>query len=149
MKEQSIEHQLRRFLLGVAAFIFLGSIAELLLIEHYEELPQWVPFLSSGVGLLSIITVWVNPGKETIRAMQIVMVLIAISSLTGIYLHFSGNLAFTREINPSYTLAESLLPALKGSYPLLAPGILFLGGILALASVYQHPRLKKTKKNRS
>lgn len=144
MEEKSIEHQLRRFLLGVAAFILIGTIAELLLIEHYEEGLQWLPFIFSVVGLLSIGGVWLYPTTKALKAMRVIMGLVVLSGVVGIYIHFSRNLAFTREINPSFSLAESILPALKGSYPLLAPGILFLAGILALAAAHRHPKLEKS-----
>ncbi len=74
--------------------------------------------------------------------MRVIMVLVVLSSIVGIYMHFSRNLAFTHEINPSFSLGEAILPALKGSYPLLAPGVLFLAGILALAAAYRHPKVE-------
>jgi hypothetical protein len=37
--------------------------------------------------------------------------------------------------------------ALMGANPLLAPGILALAGVLAIAATYHHPALRKTDQN--
>jgi len=139
MSDQATLQRLRQFLLGVVAFIFIGSVFELILLEHYEETLQWVPFITSSIGFLSVVTVWSYPGNTSIKSLRLIMIGISVVSLWGMYLHFIGNLEFTREINPSFTLRESIWPAMKGSSPLLAPGILFLAGILGIAATYKHP----------
>lgn len=141
MSSYSTEQRLRRFLLAVTAAIFLGSVFELILVDHTEETLQWIPFILSGIGFVMIASVWISPSRATLRALRGVMILIALGSLYGIYLHFSGNLAFTREINPSFSLGESIWPAMKGASPLIAPGILFLAGALGLAATWRHPSL--------
>lgn len=142
MTDQVILQRLRRFLLGVVAFICVGTIFELLLLDHTEETLQWIPFIFSAIGIVSVSAVWVAPKTGSVKILRWVMVGMAAASLLGMYLHFSGNLAFTREINPSFSLMESILPAMKGSYPLLAPGILFLAGMLGAAATYKHPALE-------
>lgn len=144
MAERTTEQRLRQFLLSVAAFIFIGTIFELILLEHTEEILQWIPFVVSSIGLGIIVVAWYIPKMIIFKILRWIMFGVTLSSFVGVYLHFSGNLAFTREINPSFTLAESLWPAMKGSYPLLAPGILFLAGILSLAATYQHPALEES-----
>jgi hypothetical protein len=141
MQSYSVEQRLRRFLLGVTAAIFVGAIFELILVEHTNETQQWLPFIFSGLGLGSVACAWFNPSKATLQTLWWVMAAIALGSLYGVYLHFSGNLAFTREINPSYSLAQSIWPAIKGSNPLLAPGVFFLAGVLGMAATYRHPKL--------
>jgi len=141
MNQSDILQRLRQFLLGVVALIFAMTIFELILLNHTEELLQWVPFVVSAVGLITVGAAWFSPGRITITALRWVMVVVALSSFVGVYLHFSGNLAFTMEINPSFSVADAIWPAMKGSYPLLAPGILFLAGILGLAVTYRHPLL--------
>lgn len=143
MSQQKVSQQLRRFLLGVVAVIFLVTVFELILLDHTEEPLQWIPFIVSGIGLVSVIGVWSMPGQTSILVLRWVMVAVVLASLVGVYLHFSGNLAFTREINPSFSLSESIWPAMKGSYPLLAPGILTLAGALGLAATYRHPVLEE------
>lgn len=143
MAQSEVAQRLRRFLLGVVAVIFIVTVFELILLEHTEEMLQWIPFVASGVGLFSVAGVWYLPSRRSLKILRWTMSAIAITSFVGVYLHFSGNLAFALEINPSYSVSEAIWPAMKGSYPLLAPGILFLAGILALAATYRHPLLEK------
>ncbi|HET6527860.1 MAG TPA: hypothetical protein VFG39_03835 [Balneolaceae bacterium] len=143
MEEFSIEQRYRRFLLAVAGFIFIGTILELILLEHFQETLQFTPFILSGVGLLAVIAVWVAPNRLSLLTLRWVMAAVALGSLFGMYQHFSGNLAFVMEINPTFTTTEALLPAIKGSFPLLAPGILLVAGILGIAATYQHPELER------
>lgn len=139
----TVEQQLRSFLLGVAAFIFIGTVAELYLLEHYEETQQWIPIILSIVGFFISAAAWRKPGRNILIVFRWIMGLIALASLYGMYLHFMGNYQFTLEINPSFSAAEAIWPAIKGSYPLLAPGILFLSAILGYAATYRHPELEK------
>jgi len=143
MNEPDITQQLRRFLLGVVAVTLVVTPFELILLEHTEELLQWIPFVVSGIGLLAVAGAWFSPGITSLKILRWVMVLLALTSFVGVYFHFSSNLSFVREINPSYGLMESIWPAMKGSHPLLAPGILFLAGILGLAATYRHPLLAR------
>ena len=139
----TVEQQLRSFLLGVAAFIFIGTVAELYLLEHYEETRQWIPIALSVIGFFVTTTALWKPSRNLYLALRWLMGIIALASLYGMYLHFMGNYQFTLEINPSFSAAEAIWPAIKGSYPLLAPGILFLSAILAVAATYRHPVIKR------
>lgn len=139
MTEDSVAQRLRRFLLGVVAATFVGTVVELLLIGHYEDLLQWVPFIASGVGFILAGLIWFSPTEWKIWIFRWAMGIIALCSFVGMYLHFSGNLAFAREIHPSFTFWQSLGAAFTGSNPIMAPGILFLAGLLGIASTYKHP----------
>jgi hypothetical protein len=141
MEQSEVIKRLRRFLLGVVAFIFGITVVELILLDHTEQALQWIPFVVSGAGVIAVAGAFISPGRTTMRILRWVMAAVALSSFVGVYYHFSGNLAFTMEINPSFSVADAIWPAMKGSYPLLAPGILFLAGILGLAVTYQHPLL--------
>ena len=142
MSSRSVEQRLRRFLLAVTAAIFIGTVFELILVNHTEETLQWIPFGLSAIGLICVAWAWFSSGPLSLTALRWVMVLVALGSLLGIWLHFSGNLQFTREINPSYSLAEAIWPAMQGSYPLMAPGVLFLAGTLGFAATWKHPLLR-------
>ena len=142
MQNVSVEQRLRRFLLAVVASIFAGTTFELVLLNHTEELLQWVPFAVSAVGLAAIAAVWFAPRKGTLLTLRWSMILTIVASFVGMYIHFSRNFSFIREINPSFTYIDAIWPAMKGSYPLLAPGILLLAGVLGLAAVWKHPKLR-------
>ncbi|WP_138431081.1 hypothetical protein [Fodinibius saliphilus] len=133
--------RLRQFLLLIVAAIFIGTAFELILLGHTEESKQWTPFLASFVGLVIVGWVWKSASENSLKTLRWVMGGICLVSFLGMYYHFSGNFMFTLEINPSMTWTEAIWPAMTGSYPFLAPGILFIAGILGIAATYQHPKL--------
>jgi len=135
--------RLRRFLLVTSALLFAGTLGELWLINHTEDVVQFVPFVLCGLGLLILLLVRLHPRRATMLVLRAVMVLVVLGSLVGIYLHVESNLAFVREINPNAPAREAIFGALGGANPLLAPGILSLAAMLAMAATYYHPALKK------
>lgn len=147
MQYSSVEQQLRGFLLGVSGFILLGTIVELMLIEHTGDIVQWIPFILCGLGLLSLLWFWISPSKRTLYTVRGVMVMLALGSVFGVYEHFVTNYAFSMEIHPAYTALENMGVAIKGASPMLAPGILFLAALLAAVMTYKHPILKKENGN--
>ena len=56
----------------------------------------------------------------------------------GMVQHLRGNLGFEREIFPEAPLAELLGSAVRGVAPLLAPGGIALGALVAAAATYRH-----------
>jgi hypothetical protein len=70
------------------------------------------------------------------------MVAILLGSLFGIYEHVSNNLAFELEIYPNEAVTDALLHAFGGANPLLAPGVLGLAALLAIAATYYHSALR-------
>ena len=135
--------RLRRFLLTTSALLFAGTLGELWLINHTEDVVQYLPFVLCGLGLLVLLVVWLRPRRAMMLALRAMMALVVLGSLIGVYLHVESNLAFLREINPNAPAREAVFGALGGANPLLAPGILALAAMLALAATYYHPALKK------
>ena len=66
-----------------------------------------------------------------------------VGSLFGLYEHIEHNWEFAREIRPNATFSVLLTDTLHGANPLLAPGILALAAVLAIAATYFHPTLQK------
>jgi hypothetical protein len=114
------------------------------------EVPmQLVPFVLSGLGLATVVLTVLRPQKNTLIALRAVMGLVAVGSVFGVYQHILNNVAFELEIRPNDTLNEVLFDALRGANPLLAPGILALAAILAIAATYYHPALVSRPDRRS
>lgn len=141
MSSSIIEQRFRRFLLVVPAFIFMGTIVELWLAGHTQEAPQFIPFILSFAGLAALGAVWFRPQRNTLLILRVVMVVVIAGSLLGITLHLVNNFQFELEIRPNATVGDVWMDALTGANPLLAPGILALSAILAIASTYYHPLL--------
>lgn len=141
MNSDTVLQRLRLFLLVLAGMIFAGVIVELALMEHFKEALQLIPFILSAVGLLLVALVLWRPQRRTLLALRWVMAVVALGSLVGMFLHIQNNLSFEMEMRPGSTIADVFVQALSGASPLLAPGILALAAVLALAATYVHPAL--------
>jgi hypothetical protein len=139
----TVEQRLRFFLLAIAGCICAGTLVELLLAEHIETAVQLVPFALCGLGLLVVVAALVRPQRATLIVLRLVMALLIFGAVFGVYEHIEHNLAFELEIRPNATVSDVWLDALKGASPLLAPGVLGLAAVLALAATYEHPALAR------
>lgn len=143
MSDTLVLLRLRRFLLGVAALIFAATVVELWLTGHFEGVIQMIPFALCGLGFVVVLAAVFSPRRAAIRILRFSMGFLAAGSLFGIYQHVSNNIAFQREIYPNTPAGELLWAAVAGANPLLAPGILALAAMLALAATYHHPSMIK------
>lgn len=143
MSEQTLLQRYRLFLFLLTGAIFIGVLVELYFTEHTESLPQWIPFVLSGLGLVALVGVLVRPQRAMILALRGVMGLVTLGSFLGIFEHIEHNLEFALEIRPNAVASDVFFEALGGPNPLLAPGILALGALLALAATYYHPALNQ------
>jgi hypothetical protein len=130
--------RLRRFLLGLSVLLFAGAFVELWLVGHTKELIQWLPFGLCLVGSLAVLLVLFRPGRGTVRILRLCMALIGLGTLLGVYLHVEGNVLFAQEIQPNSQTTELVLKGLAGANPLLAPGILAVAAIVAVAATYRY-----------
>ncbi len=143
MDATTIAQRLRTFLLVLAGCLCVGTAVELFLAEHTESPIQLLPFLLCGIGLLAVLAALLRPRRGTLVALRLIMGLLAAGSVFGVYEHIENNLAFELEIRPGAGLGDVWFEALKGASPLLAPGILALAAILAIAATYYHPALER------
>ena len=105
----------RKLLLVAFLFGIVGSGAELLLLEHTEDIWQYVPLVLMGVALVTL--VWSNAtetatGGESntaLKVFRILMALFVLSGAVGVFLHLKGNVEFELEITAT---AEDLSPEL-------------------------------------
>ena len=143
MNTNIIDARIRRFLLLLAALILVGTVFELWLTEHTEELAQWIPFILSGIGFVAILAVLINPQRRTILALRVAMLMLGAGGLVGIGLHLINNYEFEQEIRPTLQGLDLIVEALKGANPLIAPGILVFAALVALIATYYHPLLQQ------
>lgn len=141
MNDSTILRRLRLFLLALAGLVFLVTPVELWLTEHFDTPVQLIPFVLCALGLIAVVLVLLAPRRGTIIGLRGAAVVIILGSLLGIYEHLANNMAFELDIRPNAVAADVLLDALKGASPMLAPGILAFGALLALAATYYHPAL--------
>jgi hypothetical protein len=143
MSAEVIVTRMRRFMLVLACFLCAGTVIELWLTEHTKTPIQFVPFVLCGVGLIALLAVLSRPTQRTIWALRAVMVVAALGGLLGTYEHLQGNLELAREVKPAQASAAPLASALTGGNPPLAPGVLGVAAVLALAATYRHPVLEQ------
>jgi hypothetical protein len=130
---------LRALLLGVFLLGALGTAAELVLLEHYEDPWQWAPLALLGAGLLAVGLLHARPTAALVRLVRALMGLFVASGAVGVALHLKGNVEFELEMQPSLAGLALAWEALRGATPALAPGTMLQLGLVGLAYTYRHP----------
>lgn len=143
MTAVTFERWMRRFLLIIVELLCIGTVAELWLEKHIKETNQLIPFVLCALALVSVLLLQWKPGPRTIWFLRMVMIAVILGSLLGGFLHLSSNIDFQVEMRPNQSATDSFFAALMGTAPILAPGMLGLAGVLALAATYYHPAMGK------
>jgi hypothetical protein len=142
MNAQPGETNLRRFLLLLSLLALLTTLAELWLENHTQELLQWIPWVLCAIGLLALLPTLLRPGRATLSALRVAMVVVAIGGVVGIFIHLKENVEFEQQIRANVAFIDALLAGIKGTAPLLAPGSLTFAALIAIAGTYHHPALE-------
>jgi hypothetical protein len=114
---------------------------ELLLLEHYEEWRQMIPLGLLGAGVAALVWHTVRQSAMSLRALQVLMLLFAVSGALGLVLHYRGNAEFELEMYPSMAGWELFRESMMGATPALAPGTMIQLALIGLAYSYRHPCL--------
>lgn len=130
---------LRGLLLALLLFSTAGLVPELVLIEHYDSIEQWIPLVLLALSLVVTLVLWRRPSARALTAFRAIMVLCVAAGGLGLYYHFAGNVEFALERSPSLTGFPLVWKALGGATPTLAPGALAQIGLLGLVYAYRHP----------
>ncbi|MGE3887581.1 MAG: hypothetical protein AB7H81_14200 [Vicinamibacterales bacterium] len=134
---------LRRSILAVFVLGVVGSLTELLLLGHDEDLRQFIPLVLFGVALALLAWAAATHARPAFLAFRATMALFIVAGLVGSWLHFQANREFQLEVDPSLAGWALLAEALQAkSPPALAPGVMVQLGLLGLAWTFRHPRLE-------
>ena len=120
-----------------------GLVLELFLLEHFEDVWQWVPFAILAAGLAAGTAVARRPTRATLRAFRAVMALAIGAGVLGLYLHYAGNAEFELESEPTARGLRLFWLSVRGATPVLAPGALAQLGLLGLVYAFRHPALRQ------
>ena len=141
-----IVERLRLWVLGVLVLGLIGTVTELILLEHYEQALQFVPLVLIALG--AVVLVWHAMRHDTasLRALQIVMGLFVLAGFAGMAAHFNGSAEYQLELNPDMDKWELLDKILHAhAPPLLAPGMMMQMGLLGLAYAFTDIRYRGRK----
>ena len=135
----------RRILLAILVLGVLGIMAELMLLNHIEDLSQLIPLGLGGLTLLMSGAIAIKPTTAGIRLFQLVMILLIVSGAVGIYLHYGATTEFQLEMDPTLTGFALFKKAIVAKAPpALAPGAMIQLGLIGLAYTFRHPLLGRT-----
>jgi hypothetical protein len=120
----------------------LGTGADLLLLEHYEDSWQLLPLFLIGVALVAVGAFLVTKSAIAIRVLQVTMGFCIVAGGVGLILHYQSNAALQREMDPTLPDWEIFKKAMHAQAPpAMAPAALAQLGLLGLAFSYRHPAL--------
>lgn len=142
MSSEQVLARIRQFLLLISATVFSMTVTELFFLSHWSEAIQFLPFVLSTWGLVTLALAYFRPSRQNIDLLRWSMIVIGLCSLIGVYEHMANNLGFQMEIQPNATAWELVVATLEGANPVLAPAILALGAAIGWIAAYRHSALQ-------
>ena len=140
-REQETLAAIRKLLLVALCIGVLGTIGELVLLRHIDEVAQWLPVVALTVALPILFWHGASPGAASVRTLRWLMVVFIVLGIAGVGFHYNGNREFERELHPDEHGWQFLRKTVAGATPVLAPGSLVLLGLIGLAHAYRHPSI--------
>jgi len=130
-----------RRLVGVVLFVaFVGTLIELVLLEHTETFVQGIPLALLAIAVLLLLWVMIRPRWMAVVLFQTLMALLIGAGMLGLLLHFRANLEFQRDLAPTARLTELFWKVMAAKAPpALAPAVLAQLGCLGLIYAYRFP----------
>src|SRR5215216_4514586 len=92
---------IRTLLLATLALGLVGTLAELLLLEHWEDAWQYAPLALLGLGLVVLVWHAATKNRASLRALQGLMLLFLAAGALGVSLHYRGNVEWEHERTPT------------------------------------------------
>jgi len=130
---------LRLLLLITLIVSLVGTFAELLLLEHFEDAWQWAPIALIAAALVTLAWHALDRGPTSLNVLRVFMVLCIASGALGVLLHFKGNVEFELEMYPDLSGWQLFKDSMMGATPALAPGAMLQIGLVGLAWTFRHP----------
>ena len=91
------------------------------------------------MGLVAVLAHAARPGSGTAAAVRLVMAAFLVAGLAGLYYHYSANIEFQLEGDPTLAGRALFMKALEAKTPpALAPGVMVQLGLLGLAYTFRH-----------
>lgn len=137
---------LRKYVLAILALGMAGSLTELILLKHREDIFQWIPLALLGAGLPTLLWHGASGSALSARLVRWLMYGFIAAGVAGIYFHFQGSAEFKLESQPNLRGMALFWEAIGAKAPpLLAPGALAQLGLLGLVYTYKLPVLEQSR----
>ncbi|HEX9453080.1 MAG TPA: hypothetical protein VGA27_01940 [Candidatus Binatia bacterium] len=137
---------IRQVLLAIVLLEIVGTTTELILLDHTEDIRQWIPLVLLAVALVAFIWQSFDRGEFSTRLIRWLMISFIGAGLAGVYFHFQGSAEFKLESNPSLRGWPLFWAAVRAKTPpLLAPGAMIQLGLLGWVYTYNHPALYRNR----
>jgi len=134
--------RLRRLLLALVSIVFAGMALDLCLLGHYEETWQVLPLAMIALALLSAAWTAFTGSALSVTAFRIVMLLVVLTGVIGVSLHFGGSREFQVEMDPALTGWALFVKVMRAKAPpTLAPAAMVQAGLFGLLYTWRHPAL--------
>jgi hypothetical protein len=129
-----------RRLLFLTLFLGLaGTLAELLLLGHFEDWQQYVPLVVLVGALAAQGWFAFSRSPASVRGVRAAMWSCILSGAAGVLLHYQGNMEFELEMTPGASGWSLFSAVMTGATPALAPGSMVQLGLVGLAWAFRHP----------
>ena len=141
MSKNTANATIRKFLLLIFILGVLASGSELVLLDHMEDIWQWIPLMLLACSLLGLGALAAFRRPASIYVFRCIMGLFVIGGMLGLYLHYQGNAEFELEMYPDMGGFELVRESLTGATPALPPGTMIMLGLMGLTYTFRHPVL--------
>ena len=130
-------------MLALLVVAMIGTMVDLMLLEHHEDAWQIVPLALLAAGVLAAAAT-LTGRAGAVLLFRIVMALVIASGIIGLGLHYLGNTEFQKEMDPSLAGWPLFVKAMTAKAPpALAPASMVQMGVLGLLYTYHHPALRR------
>jgi len=130
----------RRLIGLVLSVALVGTLVELVLLEHDETLAQGIPLVLLAAAAFALLWVMIRPRRMAVALFRTVMALLIAAGMLGLVLHFRANLEFQRDLTPTAGFTELFWKVMAAKAPpALAPAVLTQLGCLGLVYAYRLP----------
>ena len=147
------EGLLRRGLLWLAVLGTIGTALELVLLRHWDNALELIPFVALGVLAVAIVLVARRPTVRSIRVARVLAAAVLVTSVVGVLIHIRSNyeaapldFRYTASWPTTAEPIRWLLAATDtvGPSPTLAPAAIAFMALALLIATARHPAMRPT-----
>ena len=100
IKANSEKYSLKHVIVLAFLFMMIGTLLELYLLNHYENILQLIPVLCIAIALINSIFIYFRRSKASNNIFKIVLFLTSISGISGVFFHLQANYGFEQDMLP-------------------------------------------------